>query len=376
MSAIGHNRRHHVRRFQTRDGRPTSAAAARDHASVRETTDVAYHLPAVGVDVQEQRFMTDDRAHESTLGTKLEGLLTPAAAALYEDVLMGPAFVPADAPERAELIDNGLARVLAATGALYALPPEAALSRALRYATERWLSAAPNFDRVLDAIASLQFHPVQPGTDAPLLLDNAVEKQQAIEALLTAARTSVWSMQPYPDWIPEEELADQEQWSRTDDEFVRRVADRCIYDERLLRFPRFRSAALSEVEHGIQIHLANWELPTFMMVVDDATAVYFAQRRGPGTITTDPGLVGLLRLSFEAAWQRSVPLRADGGLEPIHHAIHNLITSGHSTRAIAALLGLTDRTIRRRTNELIDHHQTTRAGLIRIGATTTPAPGV
>jgi DNA-binding CsgD family transcriptional regulator len=305
---------------------------------------------------------------ELNLAKQLRGLLTPAAVVLYEQILVRPVKVPDDSPEQSELLERGLARRLSATGELYALPPEPALSRALHQANERWLAAAPDFDGVLDAIHTLGLRPLLP--DTAHTVDDSVERQQTAESMLTAAQASVWGLQPYPEWIPDHELADPDAWSRNYEHAPSQVQYRFVYDEQLLTFTEFHQMALDEIAEGAEIRIANWPLPTYVLIVDAAIALYFPQRRGPGNVTTDTGHIGLLELAFEAAWDRSVPLHTDSGLSPEHLQIHTLVALGHNNRSIATRLKVHERTVRRRINDLLDHHgQTTRAGLIRIDQT-------
>ncbi len=309
-----------------------------------------------------------DNDDATTLAAKLAGLLTSGAAELYQQLLQTPALSVPDSPARAELIDQGLARPLASTGELYALPPEPALSRLLHRAAEAWLAQAPNFGSVRAAIASLDGRSVV--TPTPASLSTSIEKQQTVERLLATARRSVWTLQPYPDWMPDEELANQDNWSANFSEAG--VTYRYVYDDRLMRFDSFHEMALREAALGVQIRLANWQLPTYLMIVDGSTTVYFPQRRGNGVVATGAPMVGLLELAFEQAWNRSVPLRQDADLEPDHLKVHTLVAAGHTAPQIARLLGVNERTVRRRVADLMAHYRTTKPGLIRIGDTEDP----
>lgn len=310
--------------------------------------------------------MNPKREPQSSLAEQLAWLLSPSAVALYEQIVVAPVHVAADSPERMELLHAGLARVLVATGELFALPPEAALARAIHLATQRWLAVAPDFDGVLDAIGALGLQP--PLAVAPGQLDTSAERQQALEHLLVSAQSSVWMLQPYPDWVSEEELADQSSWTTFDHETPSHISHRFIYEDRLLGFPEFHESLAAELAMGADIRITSTPPPTFLFIIDGTAAAYFPQRHGPGSITSDAGLVGLLQLSYEAAWDRAVPLRRERVLSPAHHQIHALVALGHNNRTIGSMLDLHERTVRRRVHELLEHHGvTSRAALIRLG---------
>ena len=320
------------------------------------------------------QIVTNSDITRQQLVDQLTGFLSPAAADLYVDVLDQPRVISPNEPSAAELMTLGLARILYATGELYALPAEAALSRALRSVTEQWLQAAPDFDAILDTISVVLSRPPDvPRGDAITGIDNV---QRVIEASMVEATTSWWLIQPMPLNLTEEELMDESAWIERHETSRHRLQYRAVYDQRLLRFPGFYATVQAEVADGGEVRFANWELPTFMVIVDERSALYFPQPTGPGAQTTDAGHVGLLCLAFEGAFARSIPLRTEEALSPLHVQIQTLVGLGHTTRAIATALGLNERTVRRRINELMDHHGvTTRHGLVAVAATpTAPRP--
>ena len=327
-------------------------------------SDTVHHVPAAAPTIARRTYrstvrtpsnvMAPSTPRPTSIESTLSGLLSPEAAAAYVRALGSPGSINASTASVAELLERGLVRVADPSGELQALPPEAAVMSALHAATAAWLAAAPNFDGVLRTINRLAPVPADP-VSGPI--DESVVFQQTIERLLVEAQTSMWCMQPYPEWIDEDELADQSTWTRNHETTPARVTHRFVYDQRLLKFPHLREMAMEETGHRLEIRFANWQLPTFMVIADRHTALYFPDggRRG-GEITEDPAEVGLLCLAYDAAFARAVPLLNEPSLSPTHQQIQAFLALGHSNRVIGSMLKLNERTVRRRVNELMEHH--------------------
>ena len=300
--------------------------------------------------------MTSGPEPAPTLGSELSGLLSPDAAALYDRVLEAP--LPREQTRRndpavAELIANGLARIIFATGELYALPPEAALSRSLHAATIRWLADAPDFAGALESINTLAARRARQA----IMRDDALvaHNRAAMESLMSEATTSWWTLQPSPEGVADRVVADPSSWDEHSHPPAH-LSVRTVYDGRLLRFPAFYEFVREQIARGADVRFADWALPTTLAIADERTALYFPHRASSGVVTERVGHISLLCLAFEGAFSRSVPLQRDSELTDAHQRIHAMLGLGHSTRAIASMVGVNERTVRRRINELMDHY--------------------
>ncbi|WP_035905608.1 helix-turn-helix transcriptional regulator [Knoellia subterranea] len=103
-----------------------------------------------------------------------------------------------------------------------------------------------------------------------------------------------------------------------------------------------------------------------MLVVDGSIAVIPESSTHPDPerrlLITSSSIVDLLVLQFESLWERSTPVEAAGRLEPQPDADHiserdrellMLMAGGLKDRAIARSLGVTERTVSRRIQELM-----------------------
>jgi hypothetical protein len=305
--------------------------------------------------------------------TALADLVSKPAAALYASVLEDPEReVPADEPAARELIDRGLATANPANGTLFVYPPQAALTRALEAAIGSWLAAAPDVAGISATIARAERR-----LDLPQIAGGKVEdqgeRQRVLESLILGATRDIRMIQTFNESSPET-FEDDDDWSEMDEGLTSPdVSFRVVYDERLLGIPGFEESVRAEQSMGVEIRLTSERLPSYLLIVDGTTAAYMPRTGGAGEVTTAPGLVGLLEWSFEAIWGRSVQLDPSGDLDPHLHAVFALVGLGRTNRQIASTIGVHERTVRRRVDELLRHFdETDRAALVRRAAIADP----
>lgn len=309
--------------------------------------------------------MIDPNA-ESAFSDALRGLVSERAVARYLDLVSGTDTAGAavgDDPAVDELVRVGLVGIVTETGEPFVQPPRLALARAIQSATQTWLADAPDIPaltKLMDAIEPVA--PIVPS--GPTEVDDLEEKQRAIERLAIGAVSELAVLQPYH---PAMEAADAERWtSQPDAVMPSRVICRTVYDERLFRVENFEETIHEEVALGAQIRIAATALPGFLMVADRQAAAYTPAPGSPGRVTDESSLVAMLHLAFEATWSASTPFRHDAVLSDDHLTVLTLVGLGHTNRQIGSMLGLNERTIRRRVNDLLDHFgEAERAALVR-----------
>ena len=310
--------------------------------------------------------MTDESARREDLSESLRSLVSDRAADIYAELLGGRRFADGTDPAVSELVGVGLVGIEHDSGAPFAYPPRLALMRAMHNATRAWLASAPDIDRLANALDALGPEP-NPARDAqPAVVDDPDERQRATESLVVGATSELALLQPYYDWIPDEEFESGGWTSAPDANTPERVACRFVYDERLFRVRGFERVIHDEVALGAQVRLTSSALPGFLLVVDRPTAAFTPEPMGAGRISTESSLVGFLHMAFEAAWAAATPLQRSSALNDDMLTVLTLIGLGHNNRQIATMLGLHERTIRRRVNDLLDHFgETERTALVR-----------
>lgn len=309
------------------------------------------------------------------LGDALTGLLTPGAAQLYASLLADPDRpVDEHEPAAAELITAGLAAAKYGGGGIFLHAPRVALARALDNATRSWLESAPDFGALASAMMSIETRsPVEPAPDGHV--PDPEERQQVAESLVVGATREVCVLQPYYEGDEYEgqdpdELGVDDSWTTAPDgNSPPGVTFRFVYDDRLLRMAGFEGVIRHELELGAQVRITNDRIPSFLMIIDDATAAFTPDPNGPGEVSTAPGLVALLGWSFEAFWARAVPLDRGDELSPTLRTVLAMIGLGRTNRQISHTLGVHERTVRRRVDDLLDHFgEPDRNALIRRAA--------
>jgi DNA-binding CsgD family transcriptional regulator len=213
------------------------------------------------------------------------------------------------------------------------------------------LDAAPRLLSIANAtqqLASVTAPAITPDSD----VESEDERQAAVESLTVAATDEICLMQPYYEWAPNSAFS-ADDWTSTADTVTNpNVTCRSVYDDRLFNVPGFLDVIVSEVEAGAEVRLTDHRFPGFLLVVDQRAAAFTPQSRGPGQITTADVHVGLMAMAFEHAWTRAVAFRQDNDLSPQLWAVLTLVGVGHNNKEIAAKLDLSNRTVRRRVDEL------------------------
>jgi DNA-binding CsgD family transcriptional regulator len=307
--------------------------------------------------------MSNDTTRE-LIGTSLGGLLSPDAISLYIDLLRSDE-VDVNQPAASELVDHRLAIVSQVSSRLIMLPARPALARALANATQRWLDSAPDITAILAAVELLDDAPPGPAVETADI-DDQDDRERTLESLLIGATHQVRLLQPYYDWMSEDEFREGG-WADAHDPHESSGARwRCVYDGRLFGVPGWAESVQEELRIGVDIRITDGSLPSFLLIVDDAAAAYTPVERGPGAVSTDSGLVRLLGLAFEAVWDRSTSLSTREPLTSMQQAVLAMIGLGQTNGMIAQSLGVNERTVRRRVGELLDHFgEVDRAGLVR-----------
>jgi DNA-binding CsgD family transcriptional regulator len=293
-------------------------------------------------------------------GHALSWALSAAAARLYHRVLATPTerIDPTD-PAVRDLIDAGFAtNVWGEPNRLIALPPDIAIARAIANRTRQWLTGMPDFDGAQDALQQYsRISATVANHSAPL--DTSEARQQAHVAALAAAHRSVCQMQPYPKWMPDPIRDDPQASTPAEpDALIRGVAYRYLYDEKILTDSHFRKLVMEEVDLGAQARVATI-LPTWMLIVDAATALYLPDPDMPdGAMSNAPGHIALLQMAFDAAWIGARPLdssRSAADLTSNHREVLVLLIAGNGTETIARQLNINSKTVRRRIDDLCAH---------------------
>ncbi len=306
--------------------------------------------------------MTDPTG-DTALFDALQSLVSERAAARYVALLGGATDAEDGDPAVEELVQAGLVGRVSETGAPFVRPPRIALARAVQNATRAWLADAPDIEALTELLDTVERSaPAAPA--GPTEVDDPAERHQAIEALAIGAVDELVVLQPYH---PAMEAEDADRWtSQADAAMPARVTCRTVYDARLFRVDNFEQTIHEEVALGAHIRITGTPLPGFLLVADRQAAAYTPAPGSPGRITTESSLVAMLHLAFEATWAAATPFWHHQSLSDDHLTVLTLVGLGHTNRQIGSMLGLHERTIRRRVNDLLDHFgEVERAALVR-----------
>ena len=310
--------------------------------------------------------VTEETGRSDDLSESLRSLVSERATETYTALLEGRPIAGETGPAVEELVRAGLVGIEHASGVPFAYPPRLALTRAVHNATRTWLASAPNIDRLVIALDTLGPEPL-PALDAePSGMADPAERQRAMEALVVGATSELAFLQPYYEGDSDDEFESGGWTSTPDINTPQRVVSRSVYDERLFQMRGFERVIHEEVALGAEVRITSSHLPGFLLVVDERIAAFTPDPTGAGRISTETNLVAMLHMAFEAAWAAATPLQRSSALSHDLLTMLNLIGLGHNNRRIATMLGLHERTIRRRVNDLLDHFsEMDRAALVR-----------
>jgi DNA-binding CsgD family transcriptional regulator len=319
---------------------------------------VQHSAPAGGAPLSRHYSAVMSDAAPSVQPDELLWALSPQAADAYVALLRGPLTDNGDAVEAIdELVANGFASI-GYDDTVFAFPPAIAIARALANATTTWLRAAPDMDNAVRAARRHSVTPIDLRFD-PKTRDGS-EAQVLYESATAAAQRSIDTLQPYPHQFSERELEKPDQWSETPQDLLHRgVVVRSIYEETLLDIAAVRDLIDHETSHGAFARVTRDSLPTFMVIIDRRVAFVFAAGGGASTVTDEPGHVALLQAGFNAYWAASISMgdvTSQQGLDDDQRRVLALILAGRNNGAIARTLGVHERTVRRRTDELYTHY--------------------
>jgi DNA-binding NarL/FixJ family response regulator len=99
-----------------------------------------------------------------------------------------------------------------------------------------------------------------------------------------------------------------------------------------------------------------------MMIADNESALYLPDPELPeGATTRSPGLVALLQRAFDSVWSTGKSLdaaRKADSLTESHREILMLVIGGKTNDAIARIMQVSPKTVRRRLDDLLTHFNT------------------
>lgn len=290
-------------------------------------------------------------------------VLSPAASALYLN-LLDDAVLDGRGDAAAELLTAGFALLDPVTNLLVALPPEVPIVRSLASMTHLWLSQRPDIaavERDLIALARRDKRVVQMGSPTHLVEEFTDRERRgvALNSAITSARSELSSMQP--DQSPEPGSEDPEQLAFAPDDLLRRgVAIRFLYERSVLDSEAFLSAALEEVDMGVQARVTT-SLPSDAILIDrTALLVLNCDERSTALYTTAPPMVATFLSTFDSLWTTAVPIGVsnlaggDDGLSELHKIVLSNVLAGRPNDAIGRALKLHPRTVRRKVDDLCD----------------------
>lgn len=296
--------------------------------------------------------VSDDEPTDEVIEA-LTGFLTPGAATHYRRLVEAAAPQPApdDAAIVAELLDLGLVGRVDSDDVVFAYPPNVTLPRLFADRASAWLESVPHLLSIATATQRLAPIATPTGT-TDVSVDGDHDRQATVESLVVSAKQEISVMQPYYEWAPDSGFSEDEWTSTADTVTAPDVVCRYVYDDRLFNVPGFLDVIVREVELGAEVRLTDRALPGFLFIVDRRAAAFTPQSRGVGQLTTADIHVGLLSMAFEHAWTRAVAFQQDESLTPQLWAVLTLVGVGHNNKEIASKLGVSNRTIRRRVDQL------------------------
>lgn len=291
----------------------------------------------------------------------MEWVLSPAAAAAYQD-LLAEKVVSGEGDVAAELLTTGFAVLDPKSDNLVALPPEVPIVRSLAAMTHDWFSRRPDMAAAEQDLMELakqdrriaqRTQTSQLVTESPTLEERAV----VINAAWTGARSELHVFQP--DIGPRPDIDSPEQLNFAPEDLLRRgVTIRFLYERAILDDEDFLRAALEEVEIGVQARVTA-TLPSLAMIVDrQALYVHDCDAQRTLISTTALPIVDTFLAMFESLWVAAVPIgivnldTAGRELTDSHKLILTNIVAGRPIDVIARTLKIDPRTVRRKVDDL------------------------
>ncbi|MFI9269919.1 LuxR family transcriptional regulator [Kitasatospora sp. NPDC052896] len=259
---------------------------------------------------------------------------------------------PADAPALTRLLALGLVRGLPGGSFYSAVSPRAFAARAgaaLRARSARLLRQADEIPFRFDELAQAYDAAPRPpaGTGVVDTVQDRDSIRHRIAQLVADARTEILTAQPGGN-RPADHLA----WALSQDvPFLRAGgALRTLYQPIARTDPATIAYAVAVTPYGARIRVLDEDFQR-MLIFDRAVAVIPASAdMGSAAFVEDPTAVELLVEVFERDWRRAerVPWGSADAVPDegaVTARIGRLLAGGHSRRAIAGRLGLSERTV-------------------------------
>ena len=290
---------------------------------------------------------------------------SPATAAELHEAGSGPAGEVAAALDR--LVALGLVRLEPAVDETAPVryrpaPPAAALQELLLGRTREMVA-------VHARIAALDERFQADRPDEPVAVEvvyGAADVRRRFFDLQKAATSQVRGTEGPPYIAPDGGAGD------TDDETVVNLLKsgmryRILYDRRALDLPDRPYGSILDVSDGRRVRIGT--VPTKLVLTDQPAGLLplHAKPEGPpaAIVVHDPTLLAALSALFELYWERAVPISvrargadpdapdAETGTGTGVGAILPLLVAGLTDREVAAKLGWSHRTVRRRVSDLM-----------------------
>ncbi len=263
-----------------------------------------------------------------------------------------------------ELVSTGFAVIDPVSNLLVGLPPEVPIVRSLASLTHHWLGQRPDIARAekdLRSLARQDRRNATLGNRTDLVEEFTTREKRGVglTAALTGARSELASMQSVQPSIPD--CDDPEQLTFVPADLLQRgVAIRFLYERSVLDDQEFLSAALDEVEQGVEARVAS-TLPADAILIDRcALLVLNCDDRSTALYTRAAPLVSTFAATFDSLWATAVPIgvrnlpASRSGLSELHQMVLSNVLAGRSNDNIGRALKIDPRTVRRKVDDLCD----------------------
>ncbi|SEF25976.1 regulatory protein, luxR family [Amycolatopsis pretoriensis] len=296
----------------------------------------------------------------------LEGLLTPGAGALYDTMVRtGPLALDdprAESPEMRELFDRGFVRRDYREDPVIApMEPVRAVDHAILGAQQQLLEQQRQIVAARQQLDVLQ---------AVYRAANGAGGDSAVEVLTDPRRIGSLSLELCLSAREEFLTFTTHHFKRKPDagtvmrlpEAVteRGVALRNVYERAALEFEGAKEVVDASVKAGWTMRVAS-ELPMKMVIADRHSALVPLDPSGMegALFIRSPTIVAALRMLFELVWSQAVAVhgpasRPRHGLTPTQAKVLDLLATGMTDGAIARHLDVSERTVRRHVQGLLE----------------------
>jgi DNA-binding CsgD family transcriptional regulator len=297
----------------------------------------------------------------------LEGLLTPGAGALYDTMVRtGPMPLDdprAESPEMRELFDRGFVRRDYRDDPVIApMEPVRAVDHAILGAQQRLLEQQRQIvaaRQQLDMLQAVYRAANGSGGDdaaVEVLTDPRRIGSLSLELCLSAREEFLTFTTQHFKRKPDAGTV-----MRPPDAVTERgVRLRNVYERAALEFDGAKEVVDASVAAGWAMRVAP-ELPMKMVVADRHSALVPLDPSGMegALFVRSPTIVTALRMLFELVWSQAVPVHGPGseprhGLTPTQAKVLDLLATGMTDGAIARHLDVSERTVRRHVQGLLE----------------------